>query len=75
MEFITLNGKTLKAENFQGAAIALWQMMLVPEPTLEEWMAGSAKRALEWDGSIIRTSSPQEHIQDLITAGLLVQVK
>ncbi len=67
----TLDGKPLEAENLRGIAEALWQMMLVPPPTLEEWMQGSAKRAKDWNGAVIRTGSPEEHVRDLIEAGLL----
>lgn len=69
--YITLNGETLEAPSLQGIAEALWQMKLVPEPTLEEWMLGSAIRAKNWNGAVIRTSSPEEHVQDLIEAGFL----
>ena len=75
MRYKTLNGKTLEAENLRGIAEALWDLMLVPEPTLEEWMAGSAKRAQMWNGSVIRTSSPEEHVRDLIEAGLLTPLE
>lgn len=69
--YTTLNGKTLEAESLQGIAEALWRLMLVPEPTLEEWMLGSAKRAKDWNGSTIRTTSPEDHVRDLIEAELL----
>ena len=67
----TLDGKPLEAESLRGIAEALWQMMLVPPPTLEEWMQGSAKRAKDWSGAVIRTGSAEEHVRDLIEAGLL----
>lgn len=70
--YVTLNGKTLEAESLRGIAEALWQEMLVPEPTLEAWMLGSARRAKDWNGAVIRTGSPEEHVRDLIAAGLLV---
>lgn len=69
--YTTLNGKTLEAESLRGIAEALWHMKLVPEPTLEEWMLGSAERAKMWNGAIVRTSSPEEHVLDLVAAGLL----
>jgi hypothetical protein len=37
-------------------------------------MIGSAQRAKNWNGAIIRTSSPEEHVQDLIDAGVLTPV-
>ncbi len=46
-------------------------MMLMPPPTLEEWMGGSGLRAANWNGSAVRTSSPEEHVQALIAVGLL----
>jgi hypothetical protein len=56
-------------------AEALWREMLVPEPTLEAWMENSARRAKEWNGAAIRTSSPEDHVADLIAAGLVVPVE
>jgi len=38
---------------------------------LEEWMQGSARRARDWNGAIIRTSSAEDHVRDLIEAGIL----
>ena len=37
-------------------------------------MAGSARRAAMYDGSVIRTSSPEAHVEDLIRAGFLSAV-
>jgi hypothetical protein len=75
MRYKTLNGKTLEADSLRGIAEALWQLMLVPEATLKEWMEGSARRAQVWNGSVIRTSSPEEHVRDLIAAGLLTPLE
>jgi hypothetical protein len=71
----TPDGKSLEAESLRGLAEALWHEMLVPEPTLEKWMLGSAKRAMNWNGSIIRTSSPEDHVRDLIEEGLLTPLE
>ena len=67
----TLDGKTLEAESLLGIAEALRGLMLVPPATLEEWMLGSARRAKDWNGSVIRTGSAEEHVRDLLEAGLL----
>lgn len=71
MHFKTLNGKTFEAKTLKDAAECLWKMMFTPEPTLEAWMQGSAQRAKAWNGSAIRTSSAEEHVEDLIAAGIL----
>jgi hypothetical protein len=75
LRYKTLNDKTLEADSLRGIAEALWSLMLVREPTLEEWMIGSAKRAKMWNGSVIRTSSPEEHVRDLVEAGLLTPLE
>ena len=36
-------------------------------------MRGSAKRAAMYDGSVIRTCSPEAHVEDLIRAGFLIR--
>ena len=38
-------------------------------------MRGSAKRAAMWDGSVIRTCSPEAHVEDLIAAGFLTRIE
>jgi hypothetical protein len=67
----TFDGKTLEAGSLRGIAEALRRGKFTPEDTPEAWMAGSAKRAEMWNGSVIRTSSPEDHVWDLIDAGLL----
>jgi hypothetical protein len=71
----TLDGKPLEAESLRGIADALMREMFIPDPTLEAWMQGSAKRAKMWNGSVIRTSSPEDHVRDLISAGILTPVE
>jgi hypothetical protein len=71
LRYKTPDGKLLEAGSLRRLAEALWQEMMIPEPTLEAWMRGSAQRAKNWNGAIIRTSSPEEHVQDLIEAGIL----
>lgn len=39
------------------------------------WMRGSAKRAAMWDDSVIRTCTPEAHVEDLIHKGFLTRVK
>lgn len=74
MKYKTLNDKTVEGNDHREVATALWQLMMSPESTLSEWMLGSARRAKEWNGSVIRTSSPEEHVEDLITAGFLTHL-
>ena len=75
MKYKTINDKTLEADSFQGLAEQLWGLMKFPEPTLEEWMVNSARRSKEWNGAEIRTTSPEDHVRDLIAAELLVTVE
>lgn len=74
MQYRTLDGKLLEAESLRQLAEILWQSKFDPEPTLEQWMAGSARRAAMYDGSVIRTCSPEAHVQDLIGAGYVTPV-
>ncbi|MDR0467159.1 MAG: hypothetical protein LBH94_07370 [Deltaproteobacteria bacterium] len=61
----------MEADSLKGIAEALRLEMMIPPPSLKEWMLGSAQRAKNWNGSAIRTSSPEEHVQDLVEAGIL----
>jgi len=74
MKFRAPNDIIVEGQSYREVAEALWKLMMVPEPTLEEWMVGSARRAREWDGSVVRTTSPEEHIEDLITSGFLTRL-
>jgi len=71
LRYKTPDGKALEADSLRGLAEALWREMKFPEPSLEEWMQGSARRAKNWNGAIVRTSSPEDHVRDLIEAGIL----
>jgi len=71
LRYQTLDGKPLEADSLRGIAEALWHLMFDPPPTLEEWMQGSARRAKDWNGAIVRTSSAEDHVRDLIEAGIL----
>jgi hypothetical protein len=75
LKYKTPDGKTLEAESLRGLAEVLRQEMFIPDPTLEEWMIGSARRAKIWCGAVVRTSSPEDHVRDLIEAGLLIPVE
>lgn len=46
-----------------------------PDATLEEWMAGSARRAAIYNGSVISTASVEEHVRDLIRTGFVTPVE
>ena len=72
LRYKTPDGKPLEAESLRALAEALWREMKFPDPSLEEWMRGSAARAKNWNGAVIRTTSPEEHMLDLIAAGILM---
>ena len=60
MKYRMLNGKIVGADS--------------PRP-LEDWMKDSAKRAQIYSGSIIRCTTVEEHIEDLIAAGFITPVE
>lgn len=74
MRYRTQDGELLEAVSLRQLAEMLWQTKFDPEPTLEQWMAGSARRAAIYDGSVIRTCSPEAHVEDLIRAGFVTPV-
>ena len=75
MKYRTESGELLEAESLRQLAEILWHTKWDPEPTLEEWMVGSAKRAAMYNGSVIRIASPEAHVEDLIRAGVLTPVE
>ena len=66
MKFRTLDGEVLEADSFRHLAEQLWQTKFIPR--------GSAKRAAMFNGSVIRTGTPEMHIEDLIKAGFLTRL-
>lgn len=75
MRYRTMSGEMLEAESLRQLAEILWQTKWDPEPTLEEWMVGSAKRAAMYNDSVIRIVSPEAHVEDLIREGFLTPVE
>lgn len=39
------------------------------------WMRDNTKRAAMWDGNVIRTCSPEAHVEDLIRKGFLTRIE
>lgn len=75
MKYRAMDGYELEAESLQQLAEKLWQSELVPDTSIEAWMAGSAKRAAIYNGSVISTASVEEHVRDLIRAGFVTPVE
>lgn len=71
MRYITLDDKVFEAESLEDLAQALWQSKFIPEPTLEEWMQGSASRAKNYNGETLRTDAIENHMLDMIAAGFI----
>ena len=71
MKVQSLDSKVYEAANVKELATALWQSKFDPEPTIQEWMQGSASRAEAWNGAALRTDSEEHHIEDMLSAGLL----
>lgn len=74
MKYQMLDEEAFEAANHEEAAHVLWQMMFIPEPTIEEWMLGSAKRAKMWNGADVPVGSLEEHVEGLIKAGIIFLV-
>lgn len=74
MRFRTADGVVIEGATFEDIASALWQQVLVPEPTLHDWMVENAQRAEMWDGAVLPVSSVEDHIRAMIAAGHLVEL-
>ena len=75
MQYVTPNREVLHAENLRQLAEKLWRSEYYQEPTIVEWMASSAREAVEINGSVLRTSSPEDHVEDLIRAGFITRIE
>ena len=75
MKFMTVDGQVLEAESLRHLAEVIWQSSFAQADTLEEWMRGSAKRAAMFDGSVIRTESPEAHVEDLLSRGYVTRIE
>jgi len=71
MRYRSLDGKVFTAGSYRELAEEYWQSQFDPPPTIEEWMAGSAKRARIWNEAEIRTDTVEHHIEDLIANGFI----
>lgn len=71
MKYRTLDGAEFTAGSYAELAEALWKSQFAPPATLEEWMAGSAERARLWNGAELRVDTPEHHMEDMLTAGLV----
>ncbi len=74
MRYRYFDGYEFEADGALEIATALWQSKFVPEGTIEEWMHGFAKRLQMWDGTLVRTGSVEELVEDLLASGHLVAV-
>lgn len=74
MKFKSPDRHIFIADTYEDLAKALWQSAFRPEPTLEEWMAASAKRAALMFGKELTIASPAEHARDWVRQGLLEQL-
>ncbi len=75
MRYKVMGDELLEAESLRQLAEKMWQSKFNPEPTLEAWMEAQARRTLMWDGTVLRTSSPEALIEDLIAAGHIVPLE
>lgn len=74
MRVKTFDGIVIEGDTFEDIANALWQQVLVPEPSLHDWMVENAQRAEMWDGTVLPVSSVEDHIRAMIAAGHLVEL-
>lgn len=75
MKYRTESGEVLEAASLRQLAEVLWQTKWIPEATLEEWMRESARRCAIYDGSVVRVTTPEEHVEDLIRLGVVTPVE
>ena len=75
MNYRMLNGKIVGADSPRQLAEIMNKMVMSPADTLEEWMEASAKRAQIYSDSIIRCTTVEEHIEDLIAAGFVTPIE
>ena len=75
MRYKVMGDEQLEAESLRQLAEKMWQTKWNSEPTLEAWMEAQARRTLMWDGTVLRTSSPEALIEDLIAAGHIVPLE
>jgi hypothetical protein len=71
MRFETIGEDIIEADDLYGIAVALSRLQFEPSASLQEWMEGSAERAYMWNKSVVSTESAEQHILDLVSAGLI----
>lgn len=71
----TIDNKIITGDSPGDVCHKLWRSMLKPNKTITLWMLGNAKRALNWNGALVRTSSLSAHLTDLIRYNIVIMVK
>ena len=72
MKYRAMDGYEIEAKDNRELAEKLWQSMFIPDKDIETWMVNSAKRAMIFNNSVIRTDSIDHHIEDLIKTGFVL---
>lgn len=71
MKYRAMDGYEIEAKDNRELAEKLWKSMFIPDKDIETWMVNSAKRAMIFNNSVIRTDSIDHHIEDLIKTGFV----
>lgn len=75
MKYKFMDGAIFEANSFDELAHKLWKSKFIPEENIEEWMTAFAGRALIYDGSVLRTGSISEHIEDMFLCGFIKEIE
>ncbi len=75
MRYRYYDGFEFEADSVREIAEKLWQSKFIPEPTIEEWMVGIAKREKMWNGDVLRTSSVEDLVADMFATGRITALE
>lgn len=75
MKFKTLNNKIFEANSYTEVANIMMSLNFSPTDNMDEWLKMSAARVKLWNGAIISTDNPEQHILDMLAAGVLERLE
>ena len=74
MNYITLDGKNFNAGTPRDLVKKLRAASIFGSESVESYMRETAARCLKYNGSVVRTSSAEEFLEDLLRGGFLLPV-
>lgn len=72
--YVFQGGGYVTASNAKEFVTKMWKSSMMPEPTLEEYMAGVSDRCMTDSGKYIRHTTPLHFMEDLVAYDYVTEI-